>query len=176
MDILKEISVNILPDNNERCQCVGVSKNSSKKTIAHFINRKHAKKALISRKKLINNSLPNSNRLFTPSQSVFFPGDSCIAQLLSMIYDIQHVFDENSTVNVAGAFLDTSKAFDQVWHDGIIFTLKAYGVECERLSLLKNYKIILKIENKELFSMIKNKAWISTRITSRSTFVFNIHK
>ena len=36
-------------------------------------------------------------------------------------------------------FLDLSKAFDKVWLDGIIFKLKAYGVEGELLSLLKNY-------------------------------------
>ena len=43
-----------------------------------------------------------------------------------------------------GVFLDISKAFDKVWHDGIIFKLKAYGVEGELLSLLKNY-----LENRE---------------------------
>ena len=43
-----------------------------------------------------------------------------------------------------GVFLDLSKAFDKVWQDGIIFKLKAYGVEDELLSLLKNY-----LENRE---------------------------
>ena len=43
-----------------------------------------------------------------------------------------------------GVFSDLSKAFDKVWHDGIIFKLKAYGVEGELLSLLKNY-----LENQE---------------------------
>ena len=38
-----------------------------------------------------------------------------------------------------GVFLDISKAFDKVWHDGIIFKLKASGVEGELLLLLKNY-------------------------------------
>ena len=38
-----------------------------------------------------------------------------------------------------GVFLDLSKAFDKVWHDGIIFKLKAYGFEGELLPLLKNY-------------------------------------
>ena len=38
-----------------------------------------------------------------------------------------------------GVFLDISKGFVKVWHDGIIFKLKAYGLEGELLSLLKNY-------------------------------------
>ena len=52
MDILNEINVNVSPKDTEACHRVGVSKNSSKKPIVRFINRKHAKKALISRKKL----------------------------------------------------------------------------------------------------------------------------
>ena len=102
--------------------------------------------------RVIYNSLFNyfqSNRLFTPSQSGFIPGDLCIAQLLSIIHEIQTAFDENPIVDVRGVFLDISKAFYKVLHDGIIFKLKAYGVEGELLSLLKNLKI-LKIENKEL--------------------------
>ena len=43
-----------------------------------------------------------------------------------------------------GVFLDISKAFDKVWYDGSIFRLKAYGVQGELLSLLKNY-----FENRE---------------------------
>ena len=88
-----------------------------------------------------------SNRLSTPSQSGFLLGDSCIAQLLSIIHEIQTAFDENPTVDVRGVFLDILKAFDKVWRDGIIFKLKAYGVEGE---LFRYSKTILKIENKEL--------------------------
>ena len=97
--------------------------------------------------RVIYNSLFNyfhSNGLFTPYQSGFLPGDSCITQLLSIIHEIQTAFDENPTVDVRGVFLDMSKAFDKVWHDGIIFKLKSYGVEGELLSLLKNY-----LENRE---------------------------
>ena len=67
--------------------------------------------------RVIYNSLFNyfqSNRLFTPSQSGFLPLDSCIAQLLSIIHEIQTVFDENPTVDVRRVFLDISKAFDKV--------------------------------------------------------------
>ena len=97
--------------------------------------------------RVIYNSLFNyfqSDRLFTLSQSGFLPGDSCIAQLLSIIHEIQTTFDENPTVDVRGVFSDISKAFDKVWHDGIIFKLKSYGVEGELLLLLKNY-----LENRE---------------------------
>ena len=97
--------------------------------------------------RVIYNSLFNyfqSNRLFTPSQSSFLPGDSCIAQLLSIIHETHTAFDENPTVDVTGVFLGISKTFDKVWHDGIIFKLKCYGAECELLSLLKNY-----LENRE---------------------------
>ena len=53
--------------------------------------------------RVIYNSLFNyfqSNRLFTPCQSGFLPGDSYIAQLLSIIHEIQAAFDENPTVDV----------------------------------------------------------------------------
>ena len=55
-----------------------------------------------------------SNRLFTPSQSGFLPGDSFIARLLSIIHEIRTAFDEKPTVDVRGVFLDISKAFDKV--------------------------------------------------------------
>ena len=38
-----------------------------------------------------------------------------------------------------GVFLDASKAFEKVWDNGIIFKLRAYGVEGELLLLLKDY-------------------------------------
>ena len=47
--------------------------------------------------------------------------------------------DNNPTVNARGVFLDISKAFDKVWHAGLVFKLKSYGVEGELLLLLKNY-------------------------------------
>ena len=79
--------------------------------------------------RVIYNSLFNyflSNKLFTPSQSGFLPGDSCIAQLLSIFHEIQSAFDENPTVDVRGVFLDISKAFGKVWHDGLIFKINVW--------------------------------------------------
>ena len=67
--------------------------------------------------RVIYNSLFNcflSNKLFAPSQSDFFPGDSIIVQLLSIIREIQTAFDNNLTVYARGVFLEISKAFDKV--------------------------------------------------------------
>ena len=92
--------------------------------------------------RVIYNSLFNhfqSNKVFTSSQSGFLPGDSCIAQLLSIIHEIQTAFGNNSTVDVRGVFLDISKDFDRVWHSGLLFKLQAYGVEGKLLALLKDY-------------------------------------
>ena len=35
-------------------------------------------------------------------------------------------------------FFDISKAFDKVWHKGLIFKLKSYGVEGTLLKLMEN--------------------------------------
>ena len=80
-----------------------------------------------------------SNKLFTPTRSGFLPGDSCIAQMLSIIHEIKTSFDSNPPVDVRGVFLDISKSFDRVWHKGQLYKLKSYGVEGELQSLLECY-------------------------------------
>ena len=59
------------------------------------------------------------------AQSGFKPINSCVIQLLSITHGIYKSFDEGHEVR--GVFLDISKAFDKVWHDGIIFKLTQNG-------------------------------------------------
>ena len=40
---------------------------------------------------------------------------------------------------MTGVFLDISKAFDKVWHSGLLFKLQPYRVEGELIALLKDY-------------------------------------
>ena len=54
IQVLSEIQVNVSSSDIEACNRIGKSKNSSKKTIVRFVNRKYAKKALINRKGLMN--------------------------------------------------------------------------------------------------------------------------
>ena len=48
-------------------------------------------------------------------------GDSCINQLLSITHNIYKSFGD--VYEVKGVFLDISKTFDKVWHNGLIFKL-----------------------------------------------------
>ena len=120
-----------------------------------------------------------TNKLFTPAQSGFLPGDSCIAQLLSIIHEIQTNFDTNPPADVRGVFLDISKAFDKVWHKGLIFKLKSYGVEGDLLSLLECYLTIKKSKGCFKWSDFRFETisfWHSPRFSIRSTFILNIYK
>ena len=60
------------------------------------------------------------NKLISTSQSGFKPGNSCINQLLSITHEIYSSFDEG--LEVRSVFLDISKSFGKVWHDGIILS------------------------------------------------------
>ena len=77
------------------------------------------------------------NKLISASQSGFKPGDSCINQLLSISHEIYSSFDEG--LEVRSVFLDISKAFDKVWHDGIIFKLTQNGISGNLLNLLRDF-------------------------------------
>ena len=66
------------------------------------------------------------NNLISKNQSGFRPGDSCINQLLSITHEIYQSFDDS--LEVRAVFLDISKAFDKVWHKGLIFNLKQNGM------------------------------------------------
>ena len=77
--------------------------------------------------------------LFSPCQSGFRAKDSCISQLLSITHEIFSSFDANPSIDTRGVFLDISKAFDKVWHDGLIYKLQMYGIGDPLLSLLRDF-------------------------------------
>ena len=77
------------------------------------------------------------NNLISSNQSGFRPGNSCVKQLLSITHEIYKSFDNE--FEVKGVFLYISKAFDKVWHEGIIFKLKQNNISGKLLSVLSDF-------------------------------------
>ena len=79
----------------------------------------------------------NENNLISPKQSGFTPGDSCINQLISITHEIYESLD--AWLEVKSVFLDISKAFDKVRHEGVLFKLSQNGISGNLLKLLTDF-------------------------------------
>ena len=77
------------------------------------------------------------NNLISPNQSGFKPGDSCINQLLSITHEIYKSFDDG--LEVRGIFLDISKTFDKVWHQGLLHKLKQDGISGKLFDIITDF-------------------------------------
>jgi len=77
------------------------------------------------------------NDLITKNQSGFRPNDSVTNQLISLVESIHSSLDIN--LDVRSVFLDMSKAFDKVWHEGLLFKLKQNGINGKLIILLEDY-------------------------------------
>ena len=73
------------------------------------------------------------------NQSGFRPFDSCVNQLLTITHEIFSSFDCNPSLEVCSIFLDISKDFDKVWHEGLLYKLKSFGISGDLLNLIKHY-------------------------------------
>ena len=78
-------------------------------------------------------------KLLNPNQSSFRPSESYINQLLAITQEIFGTFDCNPPLEVRLVFLDISKTFDKVWHEGLLYKLKSMGISGELYNLLENY-------------------------------------
>ena len=66
--------------------------------------------------------------LFCSNKSRFKKTDSCVKQLLSIAYIIFESFNNFPSLRTRFKFLEMSKAFDRVWHEGLIYKLKITSV------------------------------------------------
>ena len=92
--------------------------------------------------KLMFNSIFNftgSKNMLSVYQSRFCPGNSCVLQLISILHDIYNAFDANPSLEVRGVFLDISKAFNMVWHKGLLYKLKCMGINGNVLKLVESF-------------------------------------
>ena len=81
-----------------------------------------------------------SNNLITKNQSGFRPNDSVTNQLIFLTQEINTSLDIN--LDVRSVFLDMSKAFDKVWHEGLLFTLKQNSISGRPLIFLNKMVLV----------------------------------
>ena len=67
----------------------------------------------------------NANNVITSLQSGFVPGDSSANQLVAIYNTFSKALDD--CLEVKAVFCDISKAFDRVWHKGLLLKLKSVG-------------------------------------------------
>ena len=109
LDILNEITVNVSTKDIEVCHRVGVSKNSSKKTIVHFINRKHAKEALTSRKNLRKNSSPNCNVFLNKNLTVKSNEIAFLGRKLKRSGHLNKIYTRDRTLHISSSETHSGK-------------------------------------------------------------------
>ena len=97
------------------------------------------------------------NNLISQNQSGFKPGESCTNQLLSITYQIYKSFDDGHEVH--SVFLNMSKAFDKVWHKGLVFKLKENGISGNLLSTLTDF---MKLRKQRVGLNGKLSSWSNT--------------
>ena len=121
-------------------------------------------------------SLFLENNLITKKQSGFKLGESCINQSLSITYEIYKSFDDG--FKVRSVFLDISKAFDNIWHQGIIFKLRQNGISGGLLNILSDFlsnrkqRIVLSGQISSWRIIIAS----FSRVYLRPSVIFNLYK
>ena len=78
-----------------------------------------------------------NNNILSNLQSGFRPGDSTTNQLIDIYNTFCKAIDEGKEIR--SVFCDISKAFDRVWHKGLLFKLKSYGISGNLLDWFTNY-------------------------------------
>ena len=84
-------------------------------------------------------SFIDTRNMLSVHQSAFCASDSCVHQLILIVHEIYNAFDVNPSLEVRGVFLDISKAFDRVWHKGLLYKLKCMGINGNFLKLVESF-------------------------------------
>ena len=79
----------------------------------------------------------HDNKFISSFQSGFVPKDSTVNQLTYIYHTFCKALDDGKEVR--SVFCDISKAFDRVWHKGLLFKLEQSGISSSLLLWFKDY-------------------------------------
>ena len=77
------------------------------------------------------------NFILCDNQSGFLPGRSTTTQLVEVYHHLSSAVDKNKEIRII--FLDISKAFDKVWHTGLLYKLQKIGISGKLLDWFNSY-------------------------------------
>ena len=77
------------------------------------------------------------NNLLKSNQSGFRPNDSFESQFLSIVHDIYPSFNCHPSLEIRPIFLDISKGFDRVWHEGVLYKIQSIVISGTPLKSLE---------------------------------------
>ena len=86
--------------------------------------------------KHVFNFLRDTNAI-SLKQSGFIPGDSTVYQLVHLYHIFSEALDKKKDIRVV--FCDISKAFDRVWHTGLLSKLSKIGIDGGLYKWFENY-------------------------------------
>ena len=106
-------------------------------------------------------------------------GNPWIHQFISVTRKIYAFFDANPSLDVKVAFLDISKSFDRVSHEGgLIYKIKCMGVKGDFPTLIKSFlferqhRVVLNRQESEWLTI---KCWCASGFNSWSIVFFMIY-
>lgn len=108
-------------------------------------------------KRLLNHLL--TNNIITKYQAAYIPADSTSQQLLSIIHQIKSAWANDDIAQAV--FLDITKAFDSVWHRGLLKKLEQINIKGSALQLFSSY-----LSNRKIVTVVDGEKSIELPINA----------
>ena len=117
------------------------------------------------------------HKLISIYQSGFTPGDCTTNQLVSMYHEVCTALENQNNIQLI--FFDISKAFDKVWHKGLVYKLESVGMKYPLIQWFNNYLNDRKqraIINGKSSAMEKYKCQCTSMFSSWTFIILNIYQ
>ena len=134
------LETSLVPKHWKKANVIPIHKKESKNLVTNY--RPISLLPIVSKvlERIVFRNLYNflhQNSLLSVHQSGFRPNDSTINQLSYVYHEFCKALDMKKDVHIV--FCDISKAFDKVWHQGLLYKLNELGVKGKLLKWFEDY-------------------------------------